>query len=174
MTHRPLSILAGLAASLAVAHATLVVNSASPITERITVQIIQVSDDTGASTAPAFGNAGQQAAIFAGIDTIWAQAGIDVEFNLGVTGWNSTFALTGTPGANDPRPTDDLNVIIANAGLDGVLSADLHTINLFLVRIVPGFSRPTTTRATGSRFLMPTASRSGRDRASRHSQTVWM
>jgi hypothetical protein len=135
------------------AQATLVVNSAMPITERVTVQIIQVATDAGTTPAPAFGDASQQALIFSAIDTIWAQAGIDIDFNIDVTAWNNTFALTGTPGDNDPRSTDDLETIVDSAALAGVDAANPDTINLFLVRIVPGFSQTSNNTSNGLAFL---------------------
>lgn len=135
------------------ARATLVVNAAAPITERVTVQIIRVSSDSGDNTAPAFGDATQQAQIFSAIDTIWAQAGIDIAFNLTVTPWNSSFALTGTPGDNNPRPDVDLDTIVTNAALAGVAAADPLAINLFLVQIVPGFSQTSNNTSNGLAFL---------------------
>lgn len=153
MSKRILPIALFLFVCAAAAQATLIVNSAMPITERVTVQIILVSNDAGNSTAPAFGAAGEQALIFSAIDTIWAQAGIDIEFNLGVTAWNNTFALTGTPGDNDPRPDDDLNTIADSAETAGITSANPNTINLFLVQIVPGFSQTTNNTSNGLAFL---------------------
>jgi hypothetical protein len=135
------------------ARATIVTNPPMPITERVTVQIIRVSDDAGMSTAPAFGGAGQQAEIFSTVDTIWAQAGIDVAFSTSFTPWNDTFALRGIEGDNDPRPDFDLDEIVTNAEADGVLADDPLTINVFLVQIVPGFSQTSNNTSNGLAFL---------------------
>lgn len=117
------------------------------------MRIVQVADADGANAAPLFGTASQQANIFSQIDAIWAQAGIDVDFSFAGGTWNSPFALTGTADNNDPRPTDDLDLIVAQAGAAGLLAVDPLVINLFLVRIVPGFSQTSNNTSNGLAFL---------------------
>jgi hypothetical protein len=139
------------------ANADPIVNPALPIVERVNVAIIQVQDDLGMNAAPLFGTAGQTASIFAKIDQIWAQAGIDVEFISFRTvatanPYNSTFALTGTAGNNNPRPTGDLATIVANA-TPGFIHPDPNTLNLFVTRIVPGFSQTSDNTSNGLAFL---------------------
>jgi hypothetical protein len=122
--------------------AALVVNPALPITDRIKVNLIATADNDGSdSTAGMFGSTTQQAQVFSLVDVIFAQAGVDVEFAFRPGAYHSSFARTGEPGANNPRPQSDLNVIRnAASAAGGVLSGDPNTINLFLVSIVPGFS----------------------------------
>jgi hypothetical protein len=124
------------------ARAALVVNAARPITDRVNVNLIAVADDDGTdSTAGTFGNATQQSQIFSMVDTIYAQAGVDVNFTFRPGTFNSSFTRTGTPGGNNPRPTSDLSAIDSRATTAGVLSSDPNTINVFLVSIVPGYSQ---------------------------------
>jgi hypothetical protein len=135
-------ILAAALALLVHAHAlaALEVNTARPITHRVTVQLIQTALDNGSSPATVFGNATQRAAIEAGIDTIWAQAGIDILFLPDVVRYNDTFAYQGTSGGGS-RPTSDLNTIRTNAQREGgILNADSTVLNMFMVNVVPGFS----------------------------------
>jgi hypothetical protein len=131
--------------------AALTVNPARPITDRVNVNLIAVADDDGAnSTAGTFGNGTQQAQVFSLVDAIYAQAGVDVEFAFRPGTYNSSFARTGTPGANNPRPQGDLNAIRnAAAAAGGVLASDPNTINVFLVTIVPGFSQLGLDNAAG-------------------------
>lgn len=135
------------------AGAALVVNPAQTITERVTVSIVQVAADNGSDAAPLFGSAQGQAAIFAGIDTIWAQAGIDIDFKFRLGVWNSSFALLGTPGSNNPRPNSDLSTVFNNASATGVLDPSPTVINLLMVRIVPGFSQQSDNNSNGLAFL---------------------
>ncbi|MFV2067587.1 MAG: hypothetical protein ACC645_11465, partial [Pirellulales bacterium] len=60
--------------------ATLIVDPPLPITHRVQVQIIQTSLDDGSQPATVFGNDSQQASIESAIDSIWVQAGVDIEF----------------------------------------------------------------------------------------------
>src|SRR5262245_52809430 len=59
--------------------ATLIVDPPQQITKQVTVQLVQTALDNGTSPATVFGNATQRADIEAGIDAIWAQAGIDIK-----------------------------------------------------------------------------------------------
>jgi hypothetical protein len=135
----------------AAAHGALIVNLARPITDRVNVNLIGVADDDGTdSTRATFGTATQQAEIFSFVDTIYAQAGVDVEFAFRAGTYNSTFARIGTPGNNNPRPQSDLSTIRSNAAAaGGVLSSDANTLNVFLVTIVPGFSQLSANSSAG-------------------------
>jgi hypothetical protein len=136
------------------ASAQLIVNSPLPISEQVNVRIIVVANNDGSNPAPLFGTATQQASIFAKVDTIWAQAGIDVNFTFSSSNYLSTFALTGTAGSNNPRPTGDLNTIVSNAAAaGGILDPNPNTINLFMVRIVPGFSQTSNNTSNGLAFV---------------------
>jgi hypothetical protein len=118
--------------------AALIVNPARPITQQVTIQVIQTALDNGTSPSPMFGDPTKEAAVKTGIDTIWAQAGIDVQFLPNVVRYNNTFAYQGL--GIGVRPISDLNAMIANANLQGgILNPDPSVINLFFVNVVPGF-----------------------------------
>ncbi len=141
-----------LAVGFGSAWGALVVNPAMPIDSRVNVRVIQVADDAGSNAAPLFGAASEQADIFASIDLIWAQAGIDIEFDLLTGTYDNSFALSGAPGINDPRPTSDLNVTVSAAPF-GIKSPDPLTLNLFVVRVVPGFSQTSDNTSNGLAFV---------------------
>jgi hypothetical protein len=117
--------------------AVLIVDPARPITHQVTVQIIETALSNGTSPATVFGDAAQRAGIEAAIDSIWAQAGIDIAFSPPTLRYNNTFAYQGNGGE---RPTDDLEDIIANATGAGALNSNPAVINMFFVNVVPGFS----------------------------------
>jgi hypothetical protein len=119
------------------APATLIVHPPQPITHRVEVQIIQTSLDGGLLPATVMGNASQQAAIETGIDKIWAQAGIDIEFLPTITTYANTFAYQG---AIVPRPTGDLGAILSNATASGKINSDPNVLNMFFVKITPGYN----------------------------------
>jgi hypothetical protein len=122
------------------ARADINVNPAEPITRRVTVQLIQTALTDGSSPATAFGNATQRADIQSSIDTIWAQAGIDINFLPNITRYNNTFAYQGDAGAGT-RPGGDLGRIFTNAATAGdILNSDPLTLNLILVNVVPAFT----------------------------------
>jgi hypothetical protein len=136
------------------ASAQLIVNSSLPIVERVNVRVIPVANNDGLSPAPLFGTAPQQANIFSFVDTIWSQAGIDVNFTFAPTIYNNSFANFGTPGNNNPRPTGDLNTIISSANsAGGILDPDPNTLNLFMVNIVPGFPQTNEFTTNGLAFI---------------------
>jgi hypothetical protein len=138
-------------ASAGRAAAALIVNAARPITDRVNVNLISVADNDGTdSTAGTFGNATQRGQVFSLVDTIYSQAGVDVEFTFRAGTYNSSFARIGTPGNNSPRPQSDLSLMNSAAmAAGGVLSSNPSTINVFLVSIVPGFSQLGTNSAAG-------------------------
>jgi hypothetical protein len=115
----------------------LIVDPPQPITHRVTVQIVQTSLDGGLLPATVMGNATQQAAIESGIDKIWAQAGIDIEFLPTVTAYPNTFAYQGSL---TPRPTGDLGAILTNATTSNIINTDPKVLNMFFVAIAPGYS----------------------------------
>jgi hypothetical protein len=132
--------------------AALIVNEPQPITRQVTVQLIQTALDNGTSPATAFGDATQRADIEAGIDTIWAQAGIDINILPSITRYNNTFAYQGTAGSGT-RPQGDLNTIVANARAVGVLNPDPLVIDLFLVNVVPAFAPLNENTSAGLAFI---------------------
>jgi hypothetical protein len=126
--------------------ATIIVNPARPISERLDIQIIQTSLNGGLLPATIFGSATQRADIEADIDLIWSQAGIDIEFLPTITKYANTFAFQGSL---SPRPTGDLNAMIANASEAGKLNSNPKVVNMFFVEIVPGFAQLTQWSAAG-------------------------
>ncbi|TWU28142.1 zinc-dependent metalloprotease family protein [Bythopirellula polymerisocia] len=124
-----------------VAHATIIVNSALPITHRVDVQIIQTSLSSGSPQANLFGSAVQRANIEASIDMIWAQAGIDIHFMPSVKSYADTVAFQGLLPPTSTRPNADLYTIVNTAQAAGVVSSNSHVINMFFVDIVPGFMK---------------------------------
>jgi hypothetical protein len=115
----------------------IIVDPARPITHRVTVQIIETALSNGTSPATIFGNASQRASIEAGIDRVWAQAGIDVAFLPTITRYNNTFAYQGNSAS---RPSSDLSAILSDASGAGVLNSTPGMINLFFVNVVPAFA----------------------------------
>jgi hypothetical protein len=126
--------------------AALDVNAARPITHRVTVQMIQTALTDGSSAATVFGNATQRASIEASVDTIWAQAGIDVLFLPTVNRWNNTFAYQGNGGS---RGSNELGTIVTSGDAAGVTNSTSSVINQFFVNIVPGFSFTSENTANG-------------------------
>lgn len=120
------------------APAAPIVNPAITIDMRVTVQPIIVSNNDGSNTAEFFGTPIQEAEIISFVDTIWAQAGIDIEW-LVPNMWNNTFANIGVPGNNNPRPTNDLNQIVDNGDFAGVGNADPLVLDIYFVEIAAGF-----------------------------------
>jgi len=124
----------------------LIVNPPRPITHRVTVQMIQTALSDGSSPATVFGNPTQRASIEAAVDTVWAQAGIDVFFLPNVNRWNNTFAYQGNGGA---RNSSDLGTILSTGDTAGVTNPTRSVINEFFVNIVPGFNFTTENTANG-------------------------
>jgi hypothetical protein len=158
MSQKPIfvtAIAAALASLPAAAWSELIVNAPRAITHRVSVQIIQTALDDGSSPATVFGNASQAANIESGIDQIWAQAGIDIDFLSNVTRYNNTFAYQGNGGS---RPQSDLSTIMASAG--SVMNPAPEVINEFFVNIVPRLASPVKTQPTASQILAATARRS--------------
>jgi hypothetical protein len=128
--------------------AALVVNPPRPITHQVTIQTIQTALSNGASPAPMFGDPTREAAIKAAIDTVWSQAGIDVNFLPNVVRYNNTFAYQGA--GIGVRPITDLNLIMTNAGTQGgILNPSPSVINMFFVNVVPGFDAKPSNWANG-------------------------
>lgn len=149
------STLACLALLAPGAQAALIVNAAQPITHRVQVQPIRVQQagSEGGATATMFGTPAEQAIIEAHIDTIWAQAGVDIEF-LPTTTYVSSFAYNGFPTDYSvaTRPTADLGAINSGAGAPP-RSTNAAVLNMFFVDIVPGFSFTSENTANGLAFV---------------------
>ncbi len=131
--------------SIPAAFATIITNEPMPLTQRVTVQPIIVSDDDGTHRAEFFGGASQQADIEATIDQIWGQAGIDVDF-LNPNSLNSTFV---NEGDRRSRPVEDLGETISIGNNAGVSNADSNVINMYFVNVAAGFERRSEDTAAG-------------------------
>ncbi len=132
--------------------AALIVDPPQPLTRQVTVQLIQTALDNGTLPATVFGDANQTADIEAGIDTIWAQAGINIKFLPTITRYNNTFAYQGTAGSGT-RPQGDLNTIVANARAAGVLNPNPLVLNLIFVGVVPLFTPLNANTSAGLSFI---------------------
>jgi len=119
--------------------------------EIVTIQPIIVSDDNGGNTAEFFGDETQTADVFARIDAIWGQAGIDIEFLPPVT-LNSTFVNVGNGGGGE-RPGADLGAIIQQGDDAGVGSSDPLVIDAYFVELVPAFTDLGENTANGLAFV---------------------
>jgi hypothetical protein len=126
--------------------AELIVDPPRAITHRVTVQIVQAALSDGSAPATVFGNATQRANIEASVDSIWAQAGIDVYFLPSINRWNNTFAYQGNGGT---RPSSELGTVLSSGDAAGVTNSTPSVVNEFFVNIVPGFSFTTENTANG-------------------------
>jgi len=107
------------------------VNEPLPITHRVTVQPIIVSNTDGSNSAEFLGDTSQQTVIKGLIDTIWAQAGIEVNW-LEPSYWNNTTANLGGYGTLS-------NFLNTGTNL-GISNADPFVLNSYFVEITPGGS----------------------------------
>lgn len=146
----------GLVSLMTSASAALVVGPQATIIETVTVQPIIVSDTGGGNTANFLGSLSQQSSIEGLIDSIWATAGIDVNF-LAANAWDNTFANWGAGGPPDnsgnARPTSDLNTVVTDGAAAGVTNVDPNVLNMFFVQIPAGFSILSDNAAAGLAFV---------------------
>jgi hypothetical protein len=119
------------------AQAALIVNSPMPITDVLWVNPIIVSDDSGGDTATFMGAA--EAAIKGMVDTIWAQAGIDVQWLTAQT-FKSTETLNGGITSGGPRPSTDLSTDPGGQDHEtlGEAVRIAGAINMFFVNVAAG------------------------------------
>lgn len=122
---------------------------AMPITHSVTIQPIVVSDDDGSNTATFFGSLNQKSSIETLIDSVWGQAGIDVNF-LNATSWNNSFVNNGD---ENPRPGIDLNLTVNAAEDAGKTHENLDFINIFFVNTAAGFSLKDDSHVAGFAFI---------------------
>lgn len=131
--------------------AELITNAPMPIQYQVTVNPVIVSNTDGSNTAEFFGSAAQEAEIIGFINTIWAQAGIEVVWQTPEF-WNDTFVNVGSNPPNT-RPTSDLNTIVNMADTGGISDPDPNIINLFFVEIAAGFAETSENTANGLAFV---------------------
>lgn len=125
--------------------AELIVGPARPINFRVNVNRIQtISSDGEAATV--FGNASQEADIIAGINRIWAQAGIEISFGP-VRQFVSDFAFDDNGQSNGGRPGSDLGQMLTGSG--SITRFSQVDIDMFFVRVVPGFGLRSANSAAG-------------------------
>jgi Metallo-peptidase family M12B Reprolysin-like len=127
----------------------IIVNPPQDITRQVTVQLIQTALDGGSPAATVFGTASQRANIEASIDSIWAQAGIDIAILPTINRYNNSFAYRGNAGSGK-RPSSDLNTIFNNArNQGGILNSDPLVLNLIFANVVPAFAPLSENTAAG-------------------------
>ncbi len=118
----------------------LITNLPQPVTLRLTVQPIIVSNGDGSNTATFMGNASQEAGIKSSIDFIWRQAGIEVNW-LAPNLWSNSFANVGNVAPPATRPSSDFAPILT-AGQGAGVAAPANLLSMYFMRIVPGFPLP--------------------------------
>jgi hypothetical protein len=127
--------------------AALITNPPRPIAYRVNIQLIQTALDDGTSPATVLGDPTQQADIESKVDSIWAQAGIDINFLPNVVRYNNTFAYQGN---GITRPDSDLSQIVSSAtAKGGILNSDSTVIDMFFVSIPPGWPAEGTNWVNG-------------------------
>ncbi len=129
-----------------------IVDPPVPITHTVTVSRI-VSESSDGEVATGFGNAAQEADIISRINSIWAQAGVEIIF-LPVQTFVDDFTYddNGTVFAEgESRPTGDLNTIINLPNLPDTPSN--IDIEMVFVKAVPGFGTLTPSTAAGLAFI---------------------
>lgn len=130
------------------ASAAIVTNGALSSSHVVTIQPIIVSNSDGSNTAGYMGDASQTAAIQSGVDLIWSQAGIDVDW-LAPNLWDDTFVNFGSFAPNQVRPQSDLGQILLNGLAQGKANPDASVLNMYFVEVVPGFSQRSLLTANG-------------------------
>ena len=70
--------------------ADLIVNTARPITHRVSVQIIQTALDDGTLPATVFGSSSQSSDIMSMIDTIWAKRPASISISCQISSATTT------------------------------------------------------------------------------------
>lgn len=125
----------------------IIVNDPLPIEYQVQVQLIQTAHDDGSPVATAFGSASERQSIEAGVNQIWAQAGIEIDFVDSITPWNKTTAYNGRGDNN--QPTSELTPLLNSASNAGVTSSDSLTLNMVLVNQVPRFGTHSQNSAAG-------------------------
>lgn len=135
--------------TLAAAEAQLIINTDQPIDMRVTLNPILLSNDDGSNTAEFFGTGSQELAIKDFIDDIWAQAGIDVEWQA-LEFWDNSFVNIGAGGT---RPTSDLSASVSAANTAGLLDPDPNVLNIFFVEVAAGFPDLPDNTANGLAFV---------------------
>ncbi len=132
--------------------AALIVNPPMPITAQVFINPVIASNSDGSNMAEFMGTPIQQAEIMGMVNTIWAQAGIEVIWQP-PDFWDDDFANIGTPGMNNPRPNSDLGQVVADAGMAGFLDPNPNVINMFFVEIAAGFSNVSENTVNGLAFV---------------------
>ncbi len=124
------------------ASAAVKVNSPIPIDQKVELNLIAVGTSDGTQQATAFGNPSQRSYIESQIDSVWAQAGIDVELSSKLTPYQDDFAFDGRPNdyslaSGNTRPFNDLYKILSDGDLAGVGSPSSSIVDVYFVNVVP-------------------------------------
>ena len=110
-------------------------NAGMAIDFRLNINPIILSNSDGSNTSEFMGTSAEELIIKDFINEIWAQAGIEVIWQP-TESWNNTFANVGT---TSPRPTSDLDDIVALANTAGLNDPDAQVLNMYFVEIAAGF-----------------------------------
>lgn len=125
--------------------AELNVGPARPIEFRVNVNRIQTKNTSGAA-ATVFGDAAEEADIIEKINLIWAQAGVEIVFSP-VREYTSNFAYDNNGQSSGSRPQGDLTTMVEGSG--SITEYSDIDIDMFFVRLVPGFSSLSANSAAG-------------------------
>lgn len=146
---------ATLLVSCGISQAALILNASMPITHRVVIQPIRTQQAAaqGGNLATYFGTSTQDATVKGHIDSIWAQAGIDIEW-LTASTYVDSFAYDGHPSdyTTSVRPQEHLGLISSSAGTPPK-SANPAVLNMFFVNVVPGFKFTSENSANGLAFV---------------------
>lgn len=137
--------------SIRFANVVVPVSEALTARERVTIRPIIVSNNNGGNTAEFFGNQEQENEIKDLIDSIYAQADIDIFWEQERT-WNNSFANVGSNGSG-ARPSSDINTIVDNGDAAGIGSSNTRVVDVYFVEVVPGFRDLGENFANGLAFI---------------------
>ena len=128
------------------AHAEIETKLLLPITRRVYIQPIVVTDSSGGNSATFFGNEPAHTSILNMVDKIWAQAGIDMQWLPEKSLPNSNFLSLDNSDAVFLGLDDAARVA-------GVWNSSPHTINAFFVKSYNGQTPGIGASAYGTAFL---------------------
>lgn len=132
--------------------AQLEVHPPQPITHHVEIQPIRVRNEAG-NQATTLGDPDSETYIKEQIDHAWAQLGVKITW-LPFVDYTNDFAYDGYPGTytDTTRPGGHLSTIVNNAPTPPK-SPNAIQVNMFFVKIVPGFSQTTANTSNGLAFI---------------------
>ncbi len=135
--------------SLQFSDSTVPINDALTARERVTIRPIIVSNSDGSNTAEFFGNENQENEIKDLIDSIYAQADVDIFWEQEQT-WNNTFANVGSGGF---RPSSEIDFIVDTGDSLNIGSPSSTVVDIYFVEVAPGFNDLGENFANGIAFI---------------------